>query len=142
MTRTKKTGLRFVALILAVMCCLSVIGPFASARGSLYIMTYSAGMAVRSGGKMIASFTITGTGKMDQIGALNLTVYEDGNLLTTYNYTTTSGMMQYNTFAVAKEIEFYGTPGKSYYCYVSYQAGKDGDWDNRGLKSNTITAIS
>ena len=91
---------------------------------------------------MIASFTITGVGKMDEIGATSVMVYEDDQLINTYVYTSTAGMMKYNTVGVAKEIEFYGTPGKSYYCYVSYKCGRDGGWDNRGLKSNTITAIS
>lgn len=137
-----KTVTRLTAMLLVVLLCLSLTAPIAFARGSIYIMNYSAGMAVRSGGKMIATFTITGIGKMDEIGATSVMIYEDEQLINTYLYTTTSGMMKTNTSAVAKEFVFYGTPGKSYYCYVSYKCGKDGGWDNRGLQSNIETAIS
>jgi len=77
---------------------------------------------------------------MDQIGAVTVTIYENGSLVKTYSSTTTSGMMAYNTFFYGSSITYPGTIGKTYYAYVTFQAGRNGDWDNRLMQTNTVTA--
>jgi len=97
-------------------------------------------MSAGSNGSVTAWFQITGTGSMDQIGATSVTIYENGSQVKTFSSTTTSGMMAYNTGFHGSSVTYAGTVGKTYSAYVSFQAGKNGDWDNRGMETNTVTA--
>ena len=132
--------IRLSMLVLAIVLCLSIIAPSAAARGSLYISTYNAYMTAGNSGNVTAWFDITGTGTMDQIGAVTVYVYEDGTLVKTFSHTTTAGMMASNTFFHASSVTYSGTVGKNYSACVVFQAGKNGSWDNRSMSTNSVKA--
>jgi len=141
MVVSKVRIIRAFSLALIILFCFSYITPVVSAReGSLYIDNYSAAMYANSNGYVEACFHITGTGVMDEIGAISITIYEIGTLVKTYTNTNTSGLLVYNKFIHAGSVIYAGTVGKNYKAYVTYKAGKNGGWDNRGLETNTVTA--
>ena len=140
MTTSKKKALRVLSFILVLVSCLSLTTPLALAEGSLYISHYSVSMSAGSGGNVTAWFQITGTGNMDQIGAILVYIYENGTQVKTFSSSTTSGMMAYNTNFHGSSVTYKGTVGKSYSALVVFQAGKDGDWDNRSMSTNSVTA--
>ena len=140
MNNFKKKALRIVSIILALICCLSLFTPIASAEGSLYIGCYLAGMTAGNNGQVTITFQITGTETMDQIGAISIALYKDGKEVKTYSYTSTSGMMAYNTYVHGNEYTYNGVVGSSYFAYIMFQAGKNGDWDNRTAQTKTVVA--
>ena len=141
MLLNNKKTIRIISMTLLVVCCLGFAAPIASAEGSPYIGYYSAGMTAGSNGKVTVSFMITSSGStLDEIGATTVYLFENGVQIKTYSYTSTSGMMAYNTFFHGMDISYNGTIGKTYYAFVVYKAGSNGDWDNRSLTSNTVTA--
>lgn len=143
MTIYAKRRVRIVSFIFVMILCFSLLAPIALAEeGSLYIDFYVAGMTAGSNGKVTVSYHITGTGTMDQIGAISITIYENGTAVKTYSSSTTVGMMSSNTFIHASTITYSGTVGKSYSAYVTFQAGKNGGWYNRGMDTNSVTAIN
>jgi len=136
---SKKT-LRIASLVIAILCCLSVVAPVASARASLYISSYVAYVSSGGSGKVLITFEITGTGKMDEIGSTYIYVYENGTLVKTYSSTTTSGMMASNKVMQSNYITHQGTTGKTYSAFVVFKAGVNGGYDNRSMDTNSITA--
>ena len=140
MVISKIKALRKISVVLVLMFSFSLFAPFASAEGSPYIGSYTASITAGSNGSVTVWFQITGLGTLDEIGAISVTIYENGTLVKTYTHTNTSGMMGYNTFIHGSSITYAGTAGKNYYSYVTYQAGKNGLWDNRGMMTNTVTA--
>ena len=137
---SKKKTIRILSLVIAVLVCLSCFAPIASAEGSLYITCYTAYITTSSNGKVLVTFDITGTGKMDQIGATDITIYENGSEITTYSYTSTSGMMSSNKVMYGNSIPHYGTVGKTYSATVVFKSGVNGGYDNRLMDTNTVTA--
>jgi len=140
MNISRKKLLRMTSLALAVLLCLSFMTPFAVAEGSPYIGSYGGGMTTGSNGNVTVSFQITGVGKMDEIGSTKVVIYENGTSVKTYLYSNTSGMMGYNKTIHGSTVTYAGTVGKSYSAYITFQAGKDGDWENRGMSTNSVTA--
>jgi len=137
---SKKKSTRAALFALAILLSISIFVPTASARGSIYILTCSAGMVAGSGGNVTASFSITGSGTMDQIGAITVYMYEGSTLVKTFSHTTTSGMMASNTGFHTSSVTYTGTVGKTYNACVVFQAGKNGGWDNRSITTSSVTA--
>ena len=141
MAVSKAKTLHAVTFALAVLFCFSYLTPIVSAKeGSIYIDNYSATMYADNNGYVEAWFHITGIGIMDEIGAVSIDIIENGTLVKTYKYTNTPGLLVYNKFIHAGSVTYAGTVGKNYKAYVTYKAGKNGGWDNRGLETNTVTA--
>ena len=141
MVLSKKKTIRLCAFMLALLLCISLLSPIAMAeRGSAYIFSYGADMSAGNNGKVTAWFTITGTGMMDQIGSTTINIYENGTFVKSYSHTTTTGMMASDKFYHSGSVTYDGTVGKSYYAFITYQCGKNGDWDNRSLQSPSVTA--
>ena len=136
----KKIPLRVASLALVLVFCFSFIAPVADARGSLFIGNYTTSMSTGSNGNVTVWFQITGTGMMDQIGSTKVTIIENGTEIKTYHHTSTPGMMGYNKGFHGSSITYSGIPGRTYRAHVTYQCGKDGDWDNRSMGTNTVTA--
>lgn len=135
-----KRAARVFSLVLAILLCLGILSTVASAEGSAYISNYVTNMAAGSSGKVTVWYQITGTEQMDEIGAIKIVIYENGTQVKTYKYTDTAGMMSYNIGIHGGGITYSGIVGKTYYAHVTYQAGKDGGWDNRSVDTNTVTA--
>ena len=137
-----KNTVRIASIFIALILCASLLAPVASARGSAYIVTYGGAMTAIGAGKVTASFSITGTGVMDEIGSTKITIYEDNKLVKTYLSTDTPGLMGYNKYYHSGTVTYSGTAGKTYYANITYKAGKNGDWDNRSLDTISVVAVN
>lgn len=122
----------FVVLTLVAAMIIPMCVP-AFARASDYLLSYG-GFVSKSGSTVSVSFSVSGTGTMDDIGALSIKVYkEDGTWVKTFLHNTTSGMLAHNTSFHAGTVSFTGDANTTYKAYVGFYAGKNGGGDNRYL---------
>jgi len=140
MVEKKSKVVRLIAISLVMIFLTSITITVASARGSVYIHTYNASMSAGSSGKVTVSYSITGVSKMDEIGSIKITIYENGTLVKTYMSSNTTGMMGSSKVTHASTVTYSGIKGKSYKANVTYKCGKDGGYDNRLLETNSVTA--
>ncbi|MBO5836986.1 MAG: hypothetical protein J6Q92_03735 [Oscillospiraceae bacterium] len=137
--------LRVTALILAMVLLFPVSAMAVEPRSSLYLDSYSAYVYNAAWGKIQVWFDITGTGDMDEIGALEIWLYESKDnenwtWIKTYEYQDYSGMLGYNDYTHTGHIEYSGTIGRYYKAYVCVWAGKNGDGDTRYFWTNSEKA--
>lgn len=105
-------------------------------RASDYLEAYSAYIYPAGWGKVQVWFSVDGTDYMDEIGALQIQLYESKDNETwtwvkTFDYTDYSDMLVYDDFYNTGHIEYNGVIGRYYKAYVCVWAGKDGDGDTR-----------
>lgn len=127
------------AIVLPVFCSAAVIEPV-QPRASYYLDNYGAYVYLPGDGEVRVYFNVTGTGYMDELGALIIQIYEcstnssnldDWTWKTTFRHNTTSGMLSYNDNYHSGYVSYDGTAGKFYKAYVCIWGGKDGDGDTR-----------
>ena len=123
-----------ILLILALLCPISAMA--AESRASHYLSSYSAYIYPAGWGKVQVWFNVDGTGYMDEIGALEIQLYESKDNETwtwvdTYRYVDYADMLAYDDFTHMSHVEYNGTIGRYYKAYVCIWAGKDGDGDTR-----------
>ena len=136
----KKTVKNIVLSVIII--ALFSTSAFAAINASKYITRTSVGISVINSNTVDVSFSITGTGYMDKIGAAVVTFYKsDGTHVATYSYTNTtySYMMAYNTYIHAGDVTYTGTPGESYYARVDFYAEKDGGADSHSMATGIVT---
>lgn len=131
-----RRAFRIVALILTIALLLPIGALAAEARSSLYLDSYSAYVYPAGWGKVQVWFEVEGTNYMDEIGALEIRIYEstdneNWNWVKTYGYSDNAGMLGYNDYYHGGHIEYKGTIGRYYKAYVCVWAGKNGDGDTR-----------
>ena len=141
---------RSVAFLLIMLFSVSLPAPIAFAnysneyyineRSSAFISSSSVAITAQSNGVVSVRFTITGTQRMDQIGATRIQIFENGVLVRTINTTTNPEIMARNASAHSSTITHQGVVGRSYHAVVTYQAELNGDWDSRNLTSPTAVA--
>ncbi len=127
---------RIAALLLAIVLLLPVSTMAAESRSSLYLDSYSAYVYPAGWGKVQVWFDVTGTNDMDEIGALEIQLYESKDntnwtWVKTFGYTGNPGMLGYDDFTHTGHIEYSGTIGRYYKAYVCVWAGKNGAGDSR-----------
>ena len=126
--------LTILIVVVALVCPVGVNA--VEPRASDYLHMYSAYIYPAGWGKVQVWFDVTGTGYMDEIGALEIKLYESKDNETwtwveTYQHVDYSGMLGYNDFSHYGHVEYNGTIGRYYKAYVCVWAGKDGDGDTR-----------
>lgn len=141
MSRKKKNTLLFrILALLLIVCTLTGSNVFADdsiePRASYYLSSYNSYPYNAAWGKVRIYFDVTGVNYMDEIGTLNIKIYEstDNSSWTwvkTYTHDKTSGMLGYNKIYHSGYVEYSGTIGRYYKAYVCIWAGKDGDGDTR-----------
>ena len=136
MSTKKHLLFKIVAIILIVVCIFPVNAMAAESRASDYLSGYSAYVYNAAWGKVQVWFDVEGTRDMDEIGALEIQLYEskDNTNFTwvkTFDYTDYSDMLAYDDFSHTGHIEYSGTLGRYYKAYVCVWAGKDGAGDTR-----------
>ena len=114
-------------------------------RASHYLDSYNAYTYNAAFGKIRVYFDVTGVNYMDEIGTLNIKIYESTDnsnwtWVKTYTHDTTSGMLGYNKVYHSGYVEYSGTLGRYYKAYVCIWAGKDGDGDTRYYWSDVSKA--
>lgn len=105
-------------------------------RASYYLDAYSAYVYIAGGGEVRVYFDVEGTGTMDEIGALNIEIWEstDNNTWTwkkSFTHDTTAGMLSNNDDFHSSSVSYNGVAGRYYKAYVCIWAGKNGAGDTR-----------
>ena len=121
-------------IVIALICPVNIKA--VEPRASEYLEAYSAYIYPAGWGKVQVWFSVDGTNDMDEIGALEIKLYESKDNETwtwveTYQHVDYSGMLGYNDFSHYGHVEYNGTIGRYYKAYVCVWAGKDGDGDTR-----------
>lgn len=127
---------KVVALFLIVACVFPMSAMAVEPRASDYLSIYGAYIYPAGWGKVQVWFEVDGTRDMDEIGALEIQLFESKDNETwtwvkTFDYTDYSGMLGYNDYYHAGHIEYNGVIGRYYKAYVCVWAGKNGDGDTR-----------
>lgn len=130
----KRFGKRVLCGFFAICLLSTLLCSAASARSSDYIDDYRAVVTPISGGKMVVTVDVSGVGRMTQIGATTIYIYEstDNKYFTrvaTYEYEDYPEMMGSGTFYCEDAVTYPGTPGNYYfasvYCYAANAKGSD-----------------
>jgi len=135
--RTKKhLVFRVVAMVLLIACVFPIHAMAVEPRASDYLISYSAYIYPAGWGKVQVWFEVDGTDDMDEIGALEIRMYESKDnenwtWVKTFDYTDYSDMLAYNDHIHVGHIEYKGTIGRYYKAYVCVWAGRNGDGDTR-----------
>ena len=134
-TRTRSL-LRVVAIILVIAAVLPINAMAVETRASDYLSMYTAYIYPAGWGKVQVWFSVDGTGTMDEIGALEVRLYESKDnenwtWIKTFEHQIDSGMLGYNNYYHDGYVQYNGTIGRYYKAYVCVWAGKDGDGDTR-----------
>ena len=127
---------KIIVAILAIALIFPVNAFAVEPRASDYLEAYSAYVYPAGWGKIQVWFSVDGTNDMDEIGALEIMLYESKDnenwtWVDTFHYLDYSGMLGYNNHYHEGHIEYNGTIGRYYKAYVCVWAGKDGDGDTR-----------
>ena len=136
MNSKKHLFFRIVAIILILICAFPINAMAVEPRASDYLLSYSAYVYPAGWGKVQVWIEVDGTGYMDEIGALEIKLYESKDNETwtwvdTFHYTDYSDMLEYNDYSHVGHVEYNGTIGRYYKAYVCIWAGKNGDGDTR-----------
>lgn len=136
MNAQKSLFLKVIAIILVISTIFPVNAIAADTRASDYLTAYSAYLYPAGWGKIQIWFEVDGTNYMDEIGALEIQLYESKDnenwtWVKTFDYTDYSSMLGYNNYYHDGYVEYNGTIGRYYKAYVCIWAGKDGDGDTR-----------
>lgn len=135
-TAKRSVTIKLIAILLFVvmLCPMEVFA--AESRASYYLSSYSAYVYPAGWGKVQVWFDVQGTDDMDEIGALEIQIYESKDNETwywvdTYMHNDYSDMLEYDDFSHTGHVEYSGTIGRYYKAYVCVWAGKNGDGDTR-----------
>ena len=137
--------LRVVALVLIIACFFPINAMAVESRASDYLTAYSAYVYRAGWGKIQVWFDVEGTNDMDEIGALEIQLFESKDnenwtWVKTFDYTDYSDMLGYDDFSHTGHIEYSGTLGRYYKAYVCVWAGKNGAGDTRYFWTNSEKA--
>lgn len=110
------------------------IQPYAS----YYLDEYSAYVYPAGSGKIQVYFEAHGTGSIDELGCLSVSIYESTDNINwtwkkTFTHDSTSGMLGYNTYAHFGHVDYQGVAGRYYKAYVTIWGGDNGDGDSRSF---------
>ena len=136
MSKKMRLMIRIIAIIVILATVVPISTMAVESRASDYLGMYTAYIYPAGWGKIQVWFSIDGTGTMDEIGALEVRLYESKDNETwtwvkTFEHQIDSGMLGYNNFYHDGHVEYNGTIGRYYKAYVCVWAGKDGDGDTR-----------
>ena len=134
-------AVRLIAALLIVSLCLPVCANAAAIespqpRASAYLDNYAAYVYLPGNGQVQVYFDVTGTGTMDELGALSIARYESTDGVTwtwkkTCTHDSTPGMLSYNDYFHYGSVTYNGVVGRYYKAYVCIWGGKNGQGDTR-----------
>ena len=144
-TAKRSVAVKLIAIILLVVMLCPVEVFALESRASYYLSSYTAYIYPAGWGKVQVWFDVQGTRDMDEIGTLEIQLYESTDnenwtWVKTFDYTDYSGMLAYNDYAHTGHIEYSGTIGRYYKAYVCVWAGKDGAGDSRNFWTSSRKA--
>lgn len=137
----KRTIIRLVAMLVAVILVLPVGIRNAKAeaiqpRASLYIDSYNGYVYPAGGGKIQVWFTVNGTGRMDTLGCLRISIYESTDKVNwtcvqTHTNITNLDFISCDAYYHSGHVDYQGVAGRYYKAYICIWAGIDNDGDSR-----------
>lgn len=135
-TSPKSFAVKLVALFLVITLVCPIGAMAVEPRASDYLSMYSAYVYPAGWGDVQVWFSVDGTNYMDEIGALEIQLYESTDnenwtWVKTFGYTDYSDMLGYNDFHHTGHVEYNGRIGRYYKAYMCVWAGKNGDGDAR-----------
>lgn len=144
-TAKHSVTIKIIAILLLAVMLFPVEALAAESRASQYLNGYGAYAYAAGWGKIQIWFEVDGTNDMDEIGALEIQMYESTDNINwtwvkTYDYTDYSDMLGYDDFSHTGHIEYKGTIGRYYKAYVCVWAGKNGAGDTRYFWTNSEKA--
>ena len=136
MSTKKHLLLKIVAMILIFACVSPISAMAVEPRASDYLLSYSAYIYPAGWGKVQVWVSVDGIDDMDEIGALEIQLFESKDNETwtwvdTFMYTDYPDMLGYDDFSHTGHIQYNGTIGRYYKAYVCVWAGKNGAGDTR-----------
>ena len=121
-TKSSSAIVRFLALLLVFSLLVPVCAQAAETvsvqpRASFYLDSYGAYVYLPGNGQVQVYFDVTGTGYMDELGALSISIYEstDGVNWTwkdTFRHDLTPGMLSYNDDFHTGHVTYNGVVGR------------------------------
>lgn len=139
--KSTSIAVRVIALLLVLCMSVPVCANAATVetvqpRASAYLDNYGAYVYLPGNGEVQVYFNVTGTGYMDELGALSIAIYESRDGVTwtwkeTFKHHLTSGMLSYNDYYHSGHVTYNGVAGRYYKAYVCIWGGKDGQGDTR-----------
>lgn len=141
----RKTVIRTITVLLVIVMLCPIKAFAVEPRASHYLSSYGAYIYPAGWGKVQVWFSVNGVNDMDEIGALEIMLYESKDQETwtwvkTFEHQNDAGMLGYNNFYHDGHVEYNGTIGRYYKAYVCVWAGKDGDGDARYFWTNVEKA--
>lgn len=137
----RKSIINSIILFLAICLSMSVFSHAATNDtpqpcASAYLSSYGAYVYLPGDGEVRVYFNVSGTGYMDELGALSIKIYEstDGVNWTwkdTFMHDTTAGMLSYLDDYHSGSVSYDGVVGRYYKAYVCIWGGKGGQGDTR-----------
>lgn len=142
----KHLGKRVVCAILVICLLSSLLCTMAFARSSAYLDTYCATVTPKSGGKVVVTVSVSGVGRMTEIGATTIYIYESSDnksftKVATYDYEDYPEMMGSGTFYYEDPVTYSGKVGYYYFASVYCYAAKDGGSDEKNYTTTAVQAI-
>lgn len=130
------TSIRFIAVLLVLALIIPINVTAVEPRASYYLVSYSAYIYQAGWGKVQVWFEVTGTNDMDELGALEIQLYESKDnenwtRVKTFRFTDYPDILAYNDYFHVGHVEYNGTIGRYYQAYVCIWAGNDSDGDVR-----------
>ena len=121
-----------VAMILPLTAGATTVQP----RASAYFSEYEAYISAVGNGKVQVRFSANGTGYMDELGLMRITLKESTNNSTwttvkTFTQSGTPSLMGYNTDYHSGYVTYQGVAGRYYKAYVCFWSGDNGSGENR-----------
>ena len=148
----KKLCYRAILLVLSVVMIVSFSGNAVAAPieeiqpySSSYLSNYLAYTYAAGNGKVQVWFSITGTPKTNEIGAMTIILKESSNgtdwtTANTFQHTKDDDMLFYGKDCVTSHVDYDGTAGRYYYAIVTIWGGADGVGDSRRITTKVIQA--
>lgn len=134
----RRLGKRVLSGLFALIMISGLLCTAASAavQSSAYLDGYRVGITPKSGGKLVITVDVTGVGRMSEIGAKTIYVYEstDGKYfhwVATYESSDYPQMMGSGSVFYEDVITHQGTPGLYYYAKACVYAGNSSGGDER-----------
>ena len=136
MNTKKATAIRIISVLLALVLVIPVHAAAVETRASYYLDAYSAYVYPAGWGKVQVWVSVQGTSDMDEIGALEIQIYESKDnenwyWVDTFMYTDYPDMLGYDDYYHTGHVEYNGTIGRYYKAYVCVWAGQNGSGDTR-----------
>ena len=145
MNMKRNLAIKIIAITLIVAFVFPLNAMAIETRASDYLTAYSAYIYPAGWGKVQVWFDVDGTGYMDEIGALEIYLYESKDnenwtWVKTFEHQDYTDMLEYNDYTYMSHVEYNGTIGRYYKAYVCVWAGKNGDGDTRYFWTPAVKA--